>query len=193
MQTNGNSQWQNRTQSFLSAMSIFSYSSNNVLQEIACEPQRTCNYDQFTFKGIAAQWLGATSQIAPFTMDTIMPVLQASAKGAAATCSGGDNKTACGFHWTGNRDDDETGFGQELSALNVILANLAGKPSAPVTAAVISQNASSTESGSRKPTSSQAPSGTPSASSTSFSSRMLPFRTALLALLFAVAVAFIMM
>lgn len=51
-------------------------------------------------------------------------VLRQSAMGAAAQCVGGDNGTTCGSDWGSSEWDGTEGLGQELSALNVILANI---------------------------------------------------------------------
>ena len=51
-------------------------------------------------------------------------MLQASAQGAAASCSGGDDSTLCGTDWSTGDYDDESGLGQDLSALEVLLANI---------------------------------------------------------------------
>ncbi|KAK4695706.1 hypothetical protein P7C71_g2099, partial [Lecanoromycetidae sp. Uapishka_2] len=135
--TNGNTLWQNRTQSLLTAMSIFfpttssastSTNSNDtagIMVEIACETQHTCDSDQYAFKGLAAQWLGATAQVASFTSDKISSYLRNSAEGAAQQCSGGSNHTTCGTQWTSSTFDGNVGLGQQLSALDVIVANLA--------------------------------------------------------------------
>jgi len=140
-QTNANTQWQNRTQSLLSAMSVFFGGRNGssastgpgVMVEIACEPYHRCNHDQYAFKGLAAQWLGATTQVARFTTDKISKYLRTSAEGAAQQCSGGSNNTTCGTQWTSSIFDGKIGLGQQLSALNVIVANLATNASSPVT------------------------------------------------------------
>lgn len=102
--------------------------------EVACEPQDTCRTEIYAFKGIAAQWLGAIPPIAPYTSDFLLPSLRSSAQAAAKQCSGGNNKTACGFQWTASKYDGNTGLGQELSALNMVLANLAAKSTGPAKA-----------------------------------------------------------
>ena len=121
-------------------MSVFFTADNNtqdhaadpgIMFEAACEPEETCDDDLFAFKGLTAQWMGETTQVAPFTTDKIMSYLQSSAVGAAKQCSGGHNGTTCGTRWTKHRYDGKTGLGQEYSALNVFLANLAVKSSAP--------------------------------------------------------------
>lgn len=105
--------------------------------EVACEPSDTCDSDQYTYKGLTAQWMGKAMQVAPFTTTKISSYLQSSAEGAAKQCSGGDNGTACGARWTENTYDGKTGLGQEFSALNIFLANLAVNSSSPTNANTI--------------------------------------------------------
>lgn len=104
------------------------------LNEVACEPQGSCTSYIYGMKGLAAQWMGATLQYAPFTAATIKPILRQSAAGAAAVCVESSNGTSCGSQWTTGQSDNNTGFQQQLSALNVIVANLAVDATAPVTA-----------------------------------------------------------
>ena len=95
--------------------------------EQACEPHSTCYKDWFVYKGLMAQWLGATVRTAAYASDSITASLRSSAKAAAQQCTGGENKTTeCGSKWTTSFDWN-TGVGQELSAMNVVLANLAVK------------------------------------------------------------------
>ena len=101
--------------------------------EIPCESEETCDTDQHAFKGLASQWIGATIQVAPYTNNFFVPKLQASAKGAAQQCSGGKNGTTCGFHWTEEKWDGSSGVGQQLSAMNVLVANLVAKGVTPNT------------------------------------------------------------
>lgn len=101
-----------------------------IMTEVACESIGTCDTDQYAYKGLTAQWMGEAMQVAPFTKDVIMSYLQHSAQGAARQCSGGKNGTTCGTRWTKSEYDGKTGLGQELSALNVFLANLAVNSSA---------------------------------------------------------------
>ena len=99
--------------------------------EAACETITTCDADIFAYKGLTAQWMGETMQVAPFVTDKIMRYLQSSAAGAAKQCSGGHNGTTCGTRWTKSKYDGKTGLGQEYSAFNVILGNMAVKSSPP--------------------------------------------------------------
>ena len=101
--------------------------------EVACEPESTCNYDQPSFKAYLSRWLAATTQLAPFTYDTIQPLLQTSAQGAAGQCSGGKDGKTCGRTWYTKTWDQKSGVGEQMSALSVIQANLITKVSPPVT------------------------------------------------------------
>ena len=101
------------------------------MYEAACEPVDTCDEDKYAFKGLTAQWLGATAQVAPYTTDSIMPLLHSSAQAAAKQCTGGRNDTACGSSWTTSKFDGSTGLGQELFAMNVVVANLVTKSPGP--------------------------------------------------------------
>lgn len=58
------------------------------------------------------------------THERIDFILQQSALGAAAQCSGGAEGTTCGSDWGSGEWDGTSGLGEDLSALNIILANL---------------------------------------------------------------------
>lgn len=96
-----------------------------ILYEISCENQGTCTNDIPLYKGLTAQWLSAAEWHDNQIITTTSPVLQASANGAAAACSGGQNGTKCGEKWTSGKNDYKTGIEQELAALDVVLSNLA--------------------------------------------------------------------
>ena len=97
--------------------------------EQACETYDTCDLLTPIFKGLAAQWLGATLRVAPYTTPgRLSKNICSSARAAAKHCSGGKgNKTACSMDWTTPNSDSYYGLGQELSAMNVIVANLRAK------------------------------------------------------------------
>ncbi len=103
------------------------------MAEVACEPLQTCDHDQPSFKAYLSRWMAATTQLAPFTTAFIMTRLQASAKGAAAQCSGGTDGVTCGRRWTQPNWDGKYGVGEQMSALSVIQANLISKVAGPVT------------------------------------------------------------
>jgi mannan endo-1,6-alpha-mannosidase len=110
------------------------YGGGDIMVEVACDPQGTCNNDQPSFKAYLARWMAATVQIAPFTEEIIMKRLRASALGAAKQCSGGPQGRTCGRQWYNPVYDGKTGVGEEMSALSVIQANLIQKVAPPLTA-----------------------------------------------------------
>lgn len=69
-------------------------------------------------------------------------ILQQSARGAAAQCSGGDHGTTCGADWTSDEWDGTQGLGEDLSALSIILANI------PITGRLATVNDTAAEAGS---------------------------------------------
>jgi len=101
--------------------------------EISCEWAKNCNPDQTSFKAYLSRWMAATTQLAPFLKDQIMPKLQASAQGAAQQCIGGDTGSKCGRNWNSGTWDGYTGVGEQMSALSVVQANLIDKAKKPVT------------------------------------------------------------
>lgn len=139
-----------------------------ILTEVACESIRTCEADQYFYKGLTAQWMGETMQVAPFTRDKIASYLQSSAEGAAKQCSGGRNGTACGNRWTDSKYDGRPGLGQEMSALNVFLANLAVNASAPINA---NTTVATTHASGPNPSATTTNSSTPGPSTASTSSK----------------------
>lgn len=149
-----------------------SNSTNGTLTEVACAPNNNCNVDQLAYRAILARALAQTrslitslpttatasnvSSIANITaaaqsqsaaaasdlQSQIDFILRTSAKGAAAQCSGGDDGLTCGSDWSRSEWDGTSGLGQELSALNVIVANL------KVGGRLATANGSATEAGS---------------------------------------------
>jgi mannan endo-1,6-alpha-mannosidase len=104
------------------------------MSEVACESNGKCNNDQMSFKAYLSRWMAATTKMAPFTYDTIMPKLKTSAVAAAQQCSGGSNGRTCGLKWTNGATWDGTyGVGQQMSALEVVQSNLISQVKAPVT------------------------------------------------------------
>jgi len=102
--------------------------------EVACEGHNTCDTDNFSFKAYLSRWMAASTKLAPFVYDLVMPELRTSATAAAAQCSGGNSKTLCGMKWTqGAVWDGSTGVGQQMGALSVIQANLITNATGPVT------------------------------------------------------------
>ncbi|SMR53321.1 unnamed protein product [Zymoseptoria tritici ST99CH_3D1] len=135
-QTTGDKQgqWRVRVQGMLdSAARIFFYESTNIMYEVACEPSGNCNLDQKSFKAYLARWMAATVKVAPWTHDTIMPLIRTSAVAAAKVCQPSASDGAiCGSKWWDGTFDNNVGVGQQMSALEAIQSTLIDGVSGPV-------------------------------------------------------------
>ncbi|MCJ1308371.1 hydrolase 76 protein [Agyrium rufum] len=155
--TNGNSTWSDRITGLLNGAEVFFVQNTSaqyaadatvkpapngqIMAEWGCELQtpQTCNYDQPSFKTYLARWMALTTQMAPYTAPIILPLLRASAIGAATQCVGqaaGAQPigTVCGRRWYQDIWDGWYGVGEQMSALSVIQSNLITKVAPPVTA-----------------------------------------------------------
>ena len=109
------------------------------MSEVACEVapgagSSTCNVDQRSFKAYLARWMAGAAVKAPFTYPSLKPILEKSAQAAAATCTGGSDGNSCGMYWVNNAFDGNVGVGEQMSALEVIQANLIDTVEGPATA-----------------------------------------------------------
>ncbi|RMJ28601.1 hydrolase family 76 protein [Aspergillus sp. HF37] len=77
------------------ATEVFFYKDTNIMWERLCEGSQPCYVNPRMYKRFLARALSKTTIFAPFTKETLMPLLTASAEGAAMQCSsgGGTNKT----------------------------------------------------------------------------------------------------
>ena len=102
--------------------------------EMQCEPTNNCDTDNYSFKAYLSRWMAASTKLAPFVYDFVMPKLRASAAAAALQCSGGTDVNQCGMKWTDEAKwYGSLGVGQHMGALEVILANLITNSTVPVT------------------------------------------------------------
>jgi len=130
--TNGSDMWKTRVDGLLKGIDVFF--KNGVMYEVACETNGKCDVDQLSFKAYLSRWMAATTKMAPYTFDTIMPLLQTSAAAAALQCSGGSQDRTCGLKWTDGATWDGTyGVGQQMAAMEVLQSNLITEVSGPVT------------------------------------------------------------
>ncbi|EGS18119.1 mannan endo-1,6-alpha-mannosidase DCW1-like protein [Thermochaetoides thermophila DSM 1495] len=147
--------WRERVEGLLrtTVSTFFTLPENNtnsrtpVMHEQLCEPLSLCNIDQRSFKGYLTRWLANTAQLAPFTFQTIQPLLLADAAAAAQACTGsvrtlvpnipgarpeppfrGEPGTACGFRWTVNGFDGQTGVGEQMNALAAVMYSMVVDP-----------------------------------------------------------------
>lgn len=126
------SKWETAATQIVSGMSIFLDS--NVLYERQCQSSGTCTTDERSFRSITARCLGLTAKLVPSLQSTIMEILDASASGAAASCSGGTDGVTCGQDWSKGSWDDLYGLGEQISALEAIQSTLILTRDAPYTA-----------------------------------------------------------
>jgi mannan endo-1,6-alpha-mannosidase len=73
-------------------------------------------------------------QLAPYTYDTIIAKVRATATAAVSQCQGGTSGTYCGHKWSSGSYDGTTGVGQQMGVLEVLHGLLATEISGPVTA-----------------------------------------------------------
>lgn len=100
-----------------------------ILNERACESVGTCNEDQKAFKAITSSYLWKMSQLDRVNGKALIDgPLIASAKAAAASCT---DEGACGFTWDEGKFDNDTGVGQQLAALEVIISLIGANATAP--------------------------------------------------------------
>ncbi|KAH8746376.1 cell wall glycosyl hydrolase [Diaporthe sp. PMI_573] len=131
--TGGSEVWANRVNGLTKRTSAYFFQ-NNIIEEPPCEPHDSCKTDNYSFKGYALKWMAKTVQLMPSTYDTIKPLLLASGKAAASSCTGTAQGSAggvldgiaCGFKWTGSTNDGTSGVGQQMSALQAVLFTLDG-------------------------------------------------------------------
>ena len=112
---------------------------DGIMYEVACAPNGNCNVDQLAFKAVASRALARARDLTSNSDTTINgtsagtlhqrinTLIESSAKGAAGQCSGGDSGSVCGINWNSTTWDGRQGLGQDLSALEIILATLPGK------------------------------------------------------------------
>ncbi len=87
------------------------------------------------FKSFLHSYLASTTQLAPYTGETILPVLKTSAKAAVAQCTGGDSKRDCGFYWSEGEflERETSGAGEQMGVLAAVQNLLVEGASAPGT------------------------------------------------------------
>jgi mannan endo-1,6-alpha-mannosidase len=124
--------WQTRLNALL-ATTTSVFFPNGIMKEVACEDNGKCDLDQQSFKAYLSRWMGHTTKLAPFTAATINPMLQASAKAALNTCTGGTDGNQCGLTWN-QTFDGNVGVGEQLAAMEVLQSLLQPYVSGPVTA-----------------------------------------------------------
>jgi len=115
---------------------------NDIATETACEPHDTCTIDMTAYKGLLAQQLVDTIQVAPYTANTILPLITSSAKAAAQACT----DTGCPLKWntTASGNSSDSGVGTQIDALSFVQGLLVGKGTSPATSSSGGSNSTST-------------------------------------------------
>ncbi|TVY59637.1 Mannan endo-1,6-alpha-mannosidase DCW1 [Lachnellula suecica] len=150
--TNGSTIWKERVDGLLN-QTINTFFPGGIAYEVACEPKLSCTPDMFSFKAYLTRWMASTTMMAPYTFDTIMPVLKTSAVAAAKQCTGGDSGRACGLSWSKGVFDGTMGVGQQMAAMSVIFTNLLSLQSvgSPITNATGGTSVGNVNAGSQAP------------------------------------------
>ncbi|CAH6718674.1 mannan endo-1,6-alpha-mannosidase Dfg5p [[Candida] jaroonii] len=117
------------------------------MSEATCAPSNRCNNDQRSFRSLYSRCLGVTTVLIPETKEVLNDYLTKSAEGAAQSCSGGSDGVTCGEDWSYSGWDGVYGLGEQMSALEVILANVQTEFSAPLSVQSGGNNASDSEAG----------------------------------------------
>ncbi len=74
------------------------------------------------------------TQVAPYTAETILPILRNSTQAAITQCVGGTTGRECGFSWSSGKFDGKVGAGQQMNVLAAVISTLIGRAPAAVTA-----------------------------------------------------------
>lgn len=127
----GETVWHDRTIKLLNSSTVFF--NNSILYEAACQPRSTCNTDQRSFKAYFSRFLGVTAQLVPETRTQIMQWINASALGAAQSCSGGTDGHTCGINWFYDGWDGFYGLGEQMAALEIMVNTRAMDKPGPYT------------------------------------------------------------
>ncbi|QUC23370.1 uncharacterized protein UV8b_07611 [Ustilaginoidea virens] len=130
--TNGNATWKERLDGLIKH-GLETFLNKGIAVEISCENVGTCTTDMLTFKGFLHRWYSTITQIAPYTADTIRPILLTSAEAAIKQCTGGARGRQCGFKWASGVYDGKTGAGQEMSVLSAVVSLLIPDAKTPMT------------------------------------------------------------
>ncbi|KEY71712.1 hypothetical protein S7711_02940 [Stachybotrys chartarum IBT 7711] len=131
--------WRDRIEGLLPSL-IDRFFPDGVAYEFNCEmDQGRCSQDMLSFKGYVHRWLAQVTQLAPFTADTIMPVLRSSTEAAVAQCTGGASGRVCGFYWRGGvfvdpAVDHTSGAGEAMDVLSAVMTLLVPEADPPATA-----------------------------------------------------------
>ncbi|KAK6433149.1 hypothetical protein LTR95_010674 [Oleoguttula sp. CCFEE 5521] len=124
--------WKTRVQGLITGANAFFYQGQGIMYEVACEPNNNCNTDQQSFKAYLLRWMTLTIKLAPWTHDTLLPLIQTTATAAAKSCSGGSDGVTCGTKWYEGNWDGTYGVGQQMNAMEAFQALLVDQVGPPL-------------------------------------------------------------
>jgi mannan endo-1,6-alpha-mannosidase len=129
-----NDEWRVKLKGLIDGTDVFfSKDAPNVMFEVACEQNGKCDVDQRSFKAYLSRWMGYSMKVAPWTIEFILPKLQASAQAAAKQCNAGEDQKTCGLRWTNNGvNDGSFGVGEQMAAMEVMQNLLIDEVPGPV-------------------------------------------------------------
>lgn len=136
--TDGNGPWKDRIEKLITGIQR-DFFPDNIAYELPCEGRHgACTADMLSFKGYVHRWLSVVTQVAPFTRDTILPMLRTSAEAAVKQCTGGSTGRRCGFYWSEGvfvdpAVDKTSGAGEQMSVLAAVSSLLIDQANPPVT------------------------------------------------------------
>lgn len=143
----GDTVWLTRAEQIWTASSYFF--NDTIMYEAACQANYKCNTDQRSFRSLFSRSLASAALFVDSISSEIEVNIKASAQGAAESCSGGSDGVTCGINWSYGGWDGYYGLGEQMSALEVMLALFAfdGELPLPYTATNGGSSVSNTEAG----------------------------------------------
>ncbi|KAK0391221.1 hypothetical protein NLU13_0722 [Sarocladium strictum] len=104
----------------------------DIMYEAGCEPYERCTVDSSTHKSVLARYMWQTIQMMPSLREDIETKLNASAKAAAKSCTGGQDQRTCGLKWYTGGYDGNPGLGPQVNALGTIQGLLIDESAPPL-------------------------------------------------------------
>ncbi|KAJ1326148.1 mannan endo-1,6-alpha-mannosidase [Microdochium nivale] len=120
--TNGDAKWKTEVDGLVKRTIEVFFGETGVAFELNCEHAK-CTTDMESFKGYLHRWMASAMINAPYTRDTIMPVLRSSAAAALKQCTGGANGRMCGFRWRSGKFD-EVSAGHQMNVLGALISTI---------------------------------------------------------------------
>lgn len=104
----------------------------DIMYEGGCEGYERCTVDMSTHKAVLSRFMWQSIQMMPSLRKDVERKMRASAKAAAKSCTGGDDKRTCGLKWYTGGYDGNPGLGQQMNALETIQGLLIDSAAPPL-------------------------------------------------------------